>query len=121
MRRTALTLASLFAALAAALSSCGRNPSAPTGPSNLVSVKVVAPATIAPGSTVQLAALATYSDGSSKDATAAVQWHSSDTSILTISATGLALGIHVGDVNVTATHSTGLSATQSIVVVPAGT
>jgi hypothetical protein len=121
MRRTALTLAGLFAALAAALSSCGRNPSAPTGPSNLVSVKVVAPPTIAPGSTAQLAALANYTDGSSKDVTAAVQWHSSDTSILTISATGLAAGVHVGDVNITAASSAGVSGTQSIVVAPAGT
>ena len=125
MRRTALTLAGLFAAVVAALSSCGRNnTSAPTGPSNLVSVKavrVVAPSTIAPGSTAQLSALATYTDGSTKDVTAAVQWHSSDTSILTISATGLASAVSVGDVNITATSSTGVSATQSIVVVPAGT
>jgi hypothetical protein len=124
MRRTALTLAGLFAALAAALSSCGRNPSAPTvptGPSTLVSVKVTAPSTIAPGSTAQLSALATYTDRSTKDVTTDVQWHSSETSILTISATGLAAGVHVGDVNITATSSTGVSATQSIVVVPAGT
>jgi hypothetical protein len=77
MRRTALTLAGLFAAVAAALSSCGRNTSVLTGPSNLVSVKVMAPPTIAPGSTAQLSALATYTDGSSKDVTMAVQWHSS--------------------------------------------
>jgi hypothetical protein len=121
MRRTALTLAGLCAALAAALSSCGRNPSAPTGPSTLVSAKVLAPPTIAPGSTAQLSALATYSDGSTKDVTTAVQWHSSDTSILTISATGLASGVQIGDVFITAASSSGVSATQSIVVVPAGT
>ena len=121
MRRTALTLAGLFAAVAAALSSCGRNTSVPTGPSNLVSVKVVAPSTIAPGSTAQLSARATYTDGSSQDVTAAVQWHSSDTSILTISATGLASGIQIGEVYITAASSTGVGATQSIVVVPAGT
>jgi Bacterial Ig-like domain (group 2) len=126
MRGTALTLGVLLATVAVGLSSCGR--SAPTGPSKsgapaiLVTVKVVAPSTIAPGSTAQLAALATYTDGSSKDVTAAVQWHSSDPSILTIDATGLAAGVRVGDVKITATASSGVaSATQSIVVVPAGT
>ena len=120
MRRTALTLAGLCAAVATALSSCGRNTSVPTGPSNLVSLKVMAPSTIAPGSTAQLSALGTYTDGSSKDVTMAVQWHSSDTSILSISATGLASGVHVGDVTIAAAY-TGVSGTQSIVVVPAGT
>src|SRR5262249_45857440 len=120
MRRTVLTVAGLFAALAAALSSCGRNPAGPSNQGNVVSVQVVAPSTIAPGSTAQLSALETYTDGSRKDVTATVQWHSSDTSILTISATGLASGVRVGDVKITATSSTGVaSATQSIVVVPA--
>jgi hypothetical protein len=120
MKRTALTLAGLFAAMAAALFSCG-SPSVPTGPSTLVGVQVVAPGTIAPGSTAQLSALATYTDGSTKDVTTAVLWHSSDTSILTISATGLASGIRAGDVNITASYNNRVSATQSVVVVPAGT
>jgi hypothetical protein len=120
MRRTALTLAGPFAGVAAALSSCGRNTSVVTGPSNLVGVKIVAPSTIAPGSTAQLSARVTYTGGSNQDVTTSVQWHSSDTSILTISATGLAAGVHVGDVTITAAY-TGVSATQSIVVVPAGT
>jgi hypothetical protein len=120
MRKTALTLAFLCAAAVAAQSSCGGNPSVPTSPSNLVSVKVVAPSTMAPGSTAQLVMLAIYADGSSKAVTTGVQWHSSGTSILTVSDTGLASGVHVGDVTITAAY-TGLNATQSIVVVPAGT
>src|SRR5580704_2714735 len=98
MNRTALTLAGLFAAMAAALFSCGRSPSLPTGPSTIVNMQVLAPSTIAPGSTAQLSARANYTDGSTKDVTTAVVWHSSDSSILTISATGLASGIHIGDV-----------------------
>jgi hypothetical protein len=122
MNRTALTLAGLFTAMAAALFSCGRSPSVPTSPDTIInSLQVVAPSTIAPGSTAQLSALATYTDGSTKDVTTAVLWHSSDTSILTISATGLASGIHIGDVNVSASFINHVSVMQSIVVVPAGT
>jgi hypothetical protein len=121
MSRTALPFAGLFAAVAAALFSCGRSPSLPTGPSTIVNVQVVAPSTIAPGSTAQLSALANYTDGSTKDVTAAALWHSSDTSILTISATGLASGIQIGAVNITASSSNHVSAMQSILVVPAGT
>jgi uncharacterized protein YjdB len=69
--------------------------------------------------TKQITAIATYSDGSSKDVTSQVTWSSSDTGIATIDATGLATGVSAGDVTITAAlvEVTG-SATLS--VVPSG-
>jgi hypothetical protein len=87
----------------------------------IINVKISGASTIAPGNTAQLSASATHADGTSQDVTTTVQWHSSDTSILTISATGLASGIQAGDILVTATLSPGVAATQMILVVPAGT
>ena len=80
------------------------------------------------GGTKQLTAVATYSDGSSKDVTGEVTWSSSDSGIATIDPTGLATGISVGDITVTAafggvsgsaTLSVTPSAIVSIVVTPA--
>jgi hypothetical protein len=120
-------------AMAAALSACGPPSTSPLVSSAvIVGLKISGPSTMAPGSAAQFSAVATHSNGSSEDVTATVQWHSSDTLILTISATGLASTIQAGDVNVTATlqsdpghlpssgHPFG-PATQSILVVPAGT
>jgi hypothetical protein len=112
-------------AMAAALSGCSRSsttPVSPFGPSTaIVGLKISGPSTIAPGSTAQFSAVATHFNGSSEDVTATVQWRSSDTSILTISATGLTSGIHPGEVSVTATQNAFGTVTQRIVVTPTGT
>ena len=104
------------------LSACHSAPTATsTSPSPMLSrVMISGASTIASGSTAQLSAAATYTDGSKKDVTATATWHSSDTSILALSATGLATGLLFGDVTVTATLN-GLQASQSIQVVSAGT
>jgi hypothetical protein len=52
--------------------------------------------------TKQVTAMATYSDGSSKDVTSEVTWNSSDPGIVTIDTTGLATGIAAGNVAITA-------------------
>ena len=104
---------------------CGPRASAPSGsiaPTKVqVGVKIAGPSTIAPGQAAQLSALETFNDGSSQDVTATARWHSSDTSILTIDATGVASGIQSGDAYISATLSSGLGAAQSILVVPSGT
>ena len=45
---------------------------------------------LALGLTQQLTAIGNYSDGTTQDITSVVHWNSSDTSILTVSAGGLA-------------------------------
>ena len=116
------------------LASCERNtgslvpPAAPTSGSGVVTpltVRLAGPSTIAPGSSVQLSATAGYSDGSHKDVTTLVTWHSSDTSVLTIDNAGVATGIQSGEATLTAAFSSGasgtLAANLTIIVIPAGT
>jgi 6-phosphogluconolactonase (cycloisomerase 2 family) len=72
------------------------------------------PATIPPPVTatcgsLQYAATALFSDGSTKDASSTATWTSSSTSVATISSTGLATGIGLGTTNIGATFS-GVSA-----------
>jgi Big-like domain-containing protein len=119
MKRTSTTLAGLVAAFAVATLSCGSTSPSPTGSAYQTGLTLVAPATIAPGSTVQLSARAMYSDGTNRDVTAQAQWHSSDTSVLTISATGLASALTDGNVTVSVVHLG--TTTQAITVVPTGT
>jgi hypothetical protein len=112
----------LSAAVALLVANCN-SPASPTTSTlkTALGLKILVPSTIAPAHTAQLSAAVTYSDGTSQDVTATVQWRSSDTSILTISAAGLASGVQAGESNVTATLNPGVAATQTILVLPAGT
>ncbi len=118
------------------LLSCGRTsnsggslipPTAPTPGSGVVtplSIRISGPSTIAPGVLMQFSATARYSDGSSKDVTTTVMWHSSDTSVFTINNAGVATGRQSGEAIVTAALASGsgtLTATQTIAVLPPGT
>jgi outer membrane protein assembly factor BamB len=73
-------------------------------PATLVSI-AVAPATptISVSKSLQLTATGTYSDSSLQDLTAQVTWSSSDTTKVTISATGLVTGVDYGSATITAT------------------
>jgi hypothetical protein len=53
---------------------------------------------------VQMTATAQFSDGSTRDVTIQAQWSSSNTSIATVSATGVLSIIAAGDVDVSATY-----------------
>ncbi|MEE8471227.1 MAG: Ig-like domain-containing protein, partial [Dehalococcoidia bacterium] len=69
----------------------------------VVSIEVVpAGATIGVGGTQQFMATGTYSDGSMVGITAEVIWSSSDTTVASIDDSGLATGVTVGSVEVTA-------------------
>lgn len=71
---------------------------------NLLSIAVTpATATIRPGGTQQYTATGTFSDGTTHNISSLVTWHSSDTTVATISATGLATGVAPGTTNITAT------------------
>lgn len=69
------------------------------------------PAVTASCGTLQYTATATYSDHKTKDESSAVTWSSSDTSVASISATGLATGVALGTTNIGATFM-GVTATS---------
>ena len=69
------------------------------------------------GSTQQFIAMGTYSNASIKDITSQVTWGSSNTAIATISSTGLATSVAVGNTNITATMSGTTSPPVSLKVI----
>lgn|GEM_PF-476838 len=75
-----------------------------TAPVTLDSI-AVAPSTasITIGGTQQFTATGTYSDGSTADLSTEVAWASSNTSVATIDGAGMATGVSVGTVTITAT------------------
>jgi uncharacterized protein YjdB len=60
--------------------------------------------TVVIGGTTQLAATATYADGSSSDVSGSVSWHSFDARVVSISGSGLASGSATGNVVITASY-----------------
>jgi hypothetical protein len=81
----------------------GSNPSDPASPARLVSISITSPiATMGVGTTLQLGAIGTFSDGKSEDLTSAVVWSSSREEITTISQSGLAAALAPGTTLVTA-------------------
>ena len=71
----------------------------------MASVAVVpAQATVAIGSTTQLKAIATFSDGSTKDVTTDFAWTSSDTRTITATSSGLLSGLATGKATITGSY-----------------
>jgi hypothetical protein len=104
---------------------CGSStPTAPTSkepPAKIVNnVQISGPASIAPGATAQLSALATYVDGSTSDVTAGTRWNSFDAKVLSISASGMATGLTAGDARVQGVYANRGSG-MTIRVLPDGT
>src|SRR5207248_5502518 len=60
-------------------------------------------ASVPAGTTQQFRATGTYTDGSTADLTSSVTWSSSDPSLATVDANGLATGVGVGTATVSAT------------------
>jgi hypothetical protein len=63
-------------------------------------------ATVMTGSSVQFTATGTYTDGSTANVSSLVSWSSSDTSLATVNATGLATGASPSTVTITAASGT---------------
>jgi Big-like domain-containing protein len=88
----------------------------------IASIEVTpSPLILAKGTTGQLAAIATYSDDSTKDISATASWTSSDTAIATVNATGVARGVQAGSAMITAasadvTGSTNVQVTAAVLV-----
>ena len=96
--------------LVLAVSACGHDqpPTAPTPtPATFVRVDIEGPAQRelgGPGETVQLRAIATFSDGTRPDVTNDAAWSVTDSRVLTVSSRGLVTGVAVGGTIVTASY-----------------
>ena len=104
----------LLFALAAGMSTaaCGsKSPTAPLGVST-INVTGTIPAV---GLTSQFDALATLASGGTQDVTASAAWSSSDTTIATVSSTGVVTAVGSGQAVITASFS-GVSGTDAITV-----
>ena len=100
---------------------CGSaSSSAPPPPvKTLVSVAVSPSGSISipVNGTQQFTATGTYSDSTTQNLTSLVTWASSDTSIVTVNASGLATGVSNGNVNITATMGA-VSGSRAMAVTP---
>ena len=83
----------------------------------MVSSLNVAGAAPAIGATAQFTATATMADGSTQDVTNQAAWSSSDSSIATVSSSGMVTGVAAGSVTVAATYQS-VSASDAIVLAP---
>jgi Bacterial Ig-like domain (group 2)/Putative Ig domain len=90
-------------------------------PAGLQSIAITPnPITMGPGSTQQLTATGTYSDGTTQNVTTAAKWTSDTPSVATIGpSTGLATGVSVGSATISATLGS-LTATAPLSVVTTG-
>ena len=97
-----------------------RPPSGPSPPPLLVVIAVSGPAEIAPGSTAQFNATATYSDGSTTDVTSNASWTAQGTEALRSIGSGRYEGVGPGEGRVQVNFMGRLS-TKPVLVLPAGT
>jgi hypothetical protein len=123
MKIGAIAAASVIVAVLALSWACGsKTPTAPASLAKIVStLRISGPASVAPGATAQLSAIATYVDGSTSDVTAVALWNSSNSQVLSISASGVATGIKSGEIRVQAAYANRGSTTLPIRVLPDGT
>lgn len=108
--------------------SCDDSPTRPSPPSpqpspvtpTLVATELVAPSRIAPRESQQLTLNARWSDGTVTDVTAQTQWQTSNTSRITVTASGVLTGVANGEASVIGRHAN-LTKTRSVIVMPTGT
>ncbi len=99
---------------------CGGGSSNSTQPPTLSSIAVTpANPSIAKTTMQQFMATGTYSDSSMQNITASVMWASSNTSVATIAAGGLASGVSAGTSNITATLGSVVSPVDTLTVTAA--
>ncbi len=73
-------------------------------PATLTSISITPPvSSLAKGSTLQLAATATFADGTTADVTSSATWASSNSAVVTVNSTGLVTGAALGTAMITAT------------------
>jgi predicted outer membrane repeat protein len=89
------------------------------GTTTLTSIIVIAPPSVRVGGTVAVRAVGGFSDGSTQDLTASVQWTSSDTTKAIVDAAGNVTGVSPGSATVTAT--TNAISGHATITIPGGT
>jgi len=104
-----LTILTLALASATALIACS-NSSNPSAVVTSVAISGTAPAR---GQSAQFAAIATFSDGTTKDVTTTSQWTSSDLTVANVTAGGLVAGVGDGNATISVTYLT-MSTTDPI-------
>jgi uncharacterized protein YjdB len=115
---TLLALAVMLSALA--LGCTTKTPTSTTPPAVTLSSITVTPSSpnnLAVGGTQQFTAAGTYSDGKQSDITTQVSWTSSNTTVATISASGLATGVAEGSSVISASLNNKTSPAVNLTVI----
>lgn len=117
----------VFVLACTAISGCDRSPAGPSAAGGPPSVPIVSglridgPTSVAPGESPRYAAIAEYSDGSSKDLTATALWFPNATSFpIHFTSPGIAAPARRGDANIVA-NASGMRATLNVLVLEPGT
>jgi hypothetical protein len=125
MRRRSLVRRSLVvAALWPWVATCSDPTTRNLSPSPLAvsSAEIIGPATVAPGAAAQFNVTVHLSDGTTKDATTAAAWDTSNHILMYMSPGGVAHGfVGTGDVTLSADVPHGPRVSREVVVVPDGT
>ena len=108
--------------VAMCLSACGHG-STPTSPTLILTdLKLSGPSRVAPGGTTAFSAVATYSDGSTKDVTAQATWTPTDSTLpLYFSSAGTAQSSGRGEVVVSASFGGKTTSSLTVFVLEPGT
>jgi hypothetical protein len=97
-----LTILTLALASVGALIAC----SSSTNPSATVTAVAISGTAPARGQSAQFTAMATFSDGTTKDVTASAAWSSSDLTVAGVTTEGLVTGIGDGNATISVTYLT---------------
>jgi hypothetical protein len=84
-------------------------------------LEIVAPPSIEPGASVQLRANVVRTGGAVENVTDQVQWSSTDTRVLQVTAAGMATGVERGEVHVRVIYQQARTTSVPLMVVPTGT
>lgn len=95
-------------------------PPAGTGPAT-IRVEISGPDSLPPGEMAEFSATAFFADGSTRDVTTAGAWESFDSTVLSISATGLATAHRTGGAHIRASFGGIQSRQKQVLVLSAGT
>ncbi|HZR25206.1 MAG TPA: Ig-like domain-containing protein [Vicinamibacterales bacterium] len=98
------TTLAVFVVVAIVAVGCGQSTPAPTAPTTATVSAVTVTSATQSSSSFQLTATARLSDGSTRDVTSLATWSSSNTSLATVSSTGLVTVLGAGEIDVKATY-----------------
>jgi len=121
--RSSLLCASAGLVAVIGIFACGKPQTSPSGPATPYRLTISGPSSVAPNQTAAFTATEYFRDGtaiSSQDATALAHWVSQSPDVLTVTATGQATGLRIGQTSLVASVI-GLFATVNVLVLPSGT